>query len=311
MNGPKLMKVTYYDPNNNIRLTGYSDTVVWDEKGQPTLTALRFGGYPEEVRGLADAIFGGITIEIESEGTTLTLKTLRKQYQREISHDGVYAEATLIAEDDGQLADGGVTHEDGEQEEAQTQQDLPPRNTYIFCTPGDRADLFRAVDQKTVVPLIPEFRDYVLDQLMQRNILRPLRVRSRIPVQVPDNDRHHFQTSQLTGPLAPVSGHQLIAAALPETGDSRHDNAPFPHTLHSLFHGIIVLHREGVVREGMQLRQRNNLYPLQGSVLAAFLGAEQIICRCQLYFFRAAFQSSSPPASDFCTQQPPCRRGHE
>ena len=44
MNTKKLMKVTYYDPNNNIRLTGYSDTVVWDDKGQPTLMVLRFGG---------------------------------------------------------------------------------------------------------------------------------------------------------------------------------------------------------------------------------------------------------------------------
>ena len=104
MNTKKLMKVTYYDPNNNIRLTGYSDTVVWDDKGQPTLMALRFGGYPEEVRGLADAIFGGITIEIESEA--LTLKTLTRQYRREISHDGVYAEATLIVEDDGQQSEG-------------------------------------------------------------------------------------------------------------------------------------------------------------------------------------------------------------
>ena len=95
MNKQKLMKVTYYDPKNNIRLTGYSDTAVWDDKGQPTLMALRFGGYPEEVRGLADAIFGGITIEIESEQSTLTLKTLPRQYRREISHDGVYAEATL------------------------------------------------------------------------------------------------------------------------------------------------------------------------------------------------------------------------
>lgn len=178
MNRPKLMKVTYYDPKNNIRLTGYSDTVVWDDKGKPVLTALRFGGYPEEVRGLADAIYGGITIEIESEGETLTLKTLARQYRREISHDGVYAEATLIAEDDSQLADSGEEKEDEAQGGTQTKQDLPPRNTYIFCAPGDRADLFRAVDQKTAVPLIPEFQDYVLDQLMQRNILRPLRVRS-------------------------------------------------------------------------------------------------------------------------------------
>ena len=91
---------------------------------------------------------------------------------------GVYAEATLIVEDDGQQSEGGESKEDGTQEEEQTKQDLPPRNTYIFCTPGDRAELFRAVDQKTAVPLIPQFQDYVLDQLMRRNILRPLRVRS-------------------------------------------------------------------------------------------------------------------------------------
>lgn len=178
MNKQKLMKVTYYDPKNNIRLTGYSDTAVWDDKGPPTLMALQFGGYPEEVCGLADAIFGGITIEIESEQSTLTLKTLPRQYRREISHDGVYAEATLVVEDDGQLADSGEQIEDEMQEEVQTRQDLPPRNTYVFCAPGDRADLFRAVDQKTAVPLIPEFQDYVLGQLTQRNILRPLRVHS-------------------------------------------------------------------------------------------------------------------------------------
>ena len=176
MNKQKLMKVTYYDPKNNIRLTGYSDTAVWDDKGPPTLMALQFGGYPEEVCGLADAIFGGITIEIESEQSTLTLKTLPRQYRREISHDGVYAEATLVVEDDGQLADSGEQIEDKMQDEVQTRQDLPPRNTYVFCAPGDRADLFRAVDQKTAVPLIPEFQDYILGQLTQRNILRPLQI---------------------------------------------------------------------------------------------------------------------------------------
>lgn len=185
MNKAKLMKVTYYDPKNSIRLTGYADTVVWDEKNTPTLAALRFGGYPEEVRGLADAIYGGVTIEIEDEAGTLTLKTLTKQYRRELSHDGVYTEATLIAQDDGQLADSKKKAEDSQdaaitdaQKDDQVTLDLPPRNTYILCTPGDRADLFRAVDQKTAVPLIPEFQDYVLDQLIQRKFLRPLRVKS-------------------------------------------------------------------------------------------------------------------------------------
>ena len=182
MNKQKLMKVTYYDEKNSIRLTGYADTVVWDEKGKATLAALRFGGYPEEVRGLADAIYGGITIEIESEDGAITLSTLAKQYRRVLSYDGVYAEATLIAEDDGQTAKNGEkkTEDDANAAlaEPQTELDLPPRNTYIFCTPGDKADLFRAVDQKTAVPLIPEFQDYVLSELTRRKILRPLRVKS-------------------------------------------------------------------------------------------------------------------------------------
>ena len=187
MNRTKLMKVTYYDPKNSIRLTGYADTVVWDTKGQSTLAALRFGGYPEEVRGLSDAIYGGATIEIEDEAETLSLKTLAKQYRRALSHDGMYAEATLIAQDDGQAAkSGGSKKEDARENESedaqsddQVQMDLPPRNTYILCAPGDRADLFRAVDQKTAIPLIPEFQDYVLDELTRRRFLRPLRVKSR------------------------------------------------------------------------------------------------------------------------------------
>ena len=42
----------------------------------------------------------------------------------------------------------------------------------------------------------------------------------------------------------------------------------------------------------------------------AFLGGKQVIYRCQLYFFRAAFQVSTPPSSDFCSPLPPCRRDH-
>lgn len=93
MSTSKLMKVTYYDPKSQIRLLCYADTVVWDTKPTPTLTALRFGGYPERVQGLADAIYGGATIEIEDGKDTYSLKTLTRQYRRELSHDGVYAEA--------------------------------------------------------------------------------------------------------------------------------------------------------------------------------------------------------------------------
>lgn len=184
MSTSKLMKVTYYDPKSQIRLLCYADTVVWDTKPTPTLTALRFGGSPERVQGLADAIYGGATIEIEDGKDTYSLKTLTRQYRRELSHDGVYAEATLIAEDDGQSAKQNAGDKDepdkdkNDEDDDQIQQDLPPRNTYIFCTPGERRELFDAVDQKTAVPMIPEYQDYVLTELQKRNILRPLQVKS-------------------------------------------------------------------------------------------------------------------------------------
>ncbi|CUP97215.1 Uncharacterised protein [uncultured Flavonifractor sp.] len=185
MNASSLMKVTYFDPKNQIRLLCYADTVVWNDKPVPTLTALRFGGYPERVQGLADAIYGGATIEIEDGKGTYSLKTLTRQYRRELSHDGVYAEATLIAEDDGQSANrsesgkgGSETEAQEDEDDDQIKEDLPPRNTYIFCTPGDRRELFDAVDQKTAVPMIPEYQEYVLNELVKRNILRPLQVKS-------------------------------------------------------------------------------------------------------------------------------------
>ena len=180
MSTSKLMKVTYYDPKSQIRLLCYADTVVWDTKPTPTLTALRFGGYPERVQGLADAIYGGATIEIEDGKDTYSLKTLTRQYRRELSHDGVYAEATLIAEDDGQSAKQNAGDKDepdkdkNDEDDDQIQQDLPPRNTYIFCTPGERRELFDAVDQKTAVPMIPEYQDYILRPLQVKSLSRKL-----------------------------------------------------------------------------------------------------------------------------------------
>ena len=41
---------------------------------------------------------------------------------------------------------------------------------------NDRDRLFEEVDRKTAVPLIPEFRDYVLDELERRGILKRLQV---------------------------------------------------------------------------------------------------------------------------------------
>ena len=103
MSGSKLIELSYYDPSVQVRLSAYADTVVLDhnEKGG-VICAIRFGGYPEMVRAMADAIYGGATIEATQNDTVRLLQSSAKGYQRQMSHDGVYAVATLMASDDAQ-----------------------------------------------------------------------------------------------------------------------------------------------------------------------------------------------------------------
>ena len=173
MSQPQLKKVTYEDKKGGIRLDCYTDTIVFDPAGGkgPQLVAIRFGGEPEKVRGLADAIYGGGTVEVEPD---LKLDTLPKQYQRQLSHDGIYAEAILFLQDS--------EPETVEQEKApqkQTRLEGPPLKRYIFCPQGDQDRLFSEIDRRTGVPLIPDFRDYLLAELQEQGILRKLEVISR------------------------------------------------------------------------------------------------------------------------------------
>lgn len=167
----RLMPISYFNPSQEVRLSAYADTIVYEKDGsRNTLRAIRFGGYPEMVRGLADALYAGASLEAEIGGETLHLLSQVKRYQRQLSHDGIYAEATLMAIDDDSEAKSGK--EDDEQETV----DMPPRKCIIFCPENDRNRLFEELDRKTAVPLIPEFRDYVLDELEHREILQRLQV---------------------------------------------------------------------------------------------------------------------------------------
>ena len=67
----KLMEISYSDPKFQIRLTGYADTVIIDSGTQQTISAIRFGGYPEVVRALSDAMYGGASVELKRDDTTL------------------------------------------------------------------------------------------------------------------------------------------------------------------------------------------------------------------------------------------------
>ena len=106
---PQLSTITYHDTNKLISLKCYADTIVHlKENNKRTLMAIRFGGYPEQVKGMCDAMYGGISVEAQIEQYTVVIDTKKKRYRKKLSHDGVYAEGMLIALDD----DKGDTEED-------------------------------------------------------------------------------------------------------------------------------------------------------------------------------------------------------
>ena len=170
----RLMPISYYNPKQEIRLSAYADTIVLEPDGREQhLRAIRFGGYPEMVRAMSDAIYAGATLETEFAGETAMLTCEPKKYECHLSHDGIYAEATILSLDD---ADTAAKKDEDAQADGQTYVELPPRKCILFCPAGDRQALFEALDRKTAVPLISEFQDYVLDELQRRRLLKPLRV---------------------------------------------------------------------------------------------------------------------------------------
>ena len=103
MSQSRLIPLTYYDPGKEVRLTVYADTIILDRSGEGSvISAVRFGGYPEMVKAMSDAIYGGATIEMPFNGEIRQLKAIHKQYRRQMSHDGQYAVGTLMANDDPQ-----------------------------------------------------------------------------------------------------------------------------------------------------------------------------------------------------------------
>ena len=173
MPGSKLIPISYYNPTQEVRLTAYADTIVYEPcDGKKIIRAIRFGGYPEMVRAMSDAIYAGAVIDAKIGEQNARFADETKRYERHLSHDGVYAEATILAKDDEQS-------EDRPDSESSTETaDLPPKKCVIFCPEGDRARLFEELDRKTAVPLIPEFQEYVLEELEQRGILKRLTVMS-------------------------------------------------------------------------------------------------------------------------------------
>ena len=83
----KLMKMEYFDPKAETRLETYADTVVLEQEGYVSyIAAIRFGGYPESVKGMSEAIYGGGSITLEINGELIPAYSRVKQYRKEFSH---------------------------------------------------------------------------------------------------------------------------------------------------------------------------------------------------------------------------------
>lgn len=144
------------DEKYGVGITNYADTLVFD--GSKKLIALRFGGYPETVLSMSDALFSGSKIALRLPGETreTELTTSGGRYERRIKSTDTAAECVLKPGGD----------EEDEKEKL--------RNICIFCK--DESALFSELDSKLSVPLIPEWEEYFIRELKGRKILKRLNV---------------------------------------------------------------------------------------------------------------------------------------
>ena len=169
-NIPQLWELTYKDIDKDIRLSVYADTLAYDcENGRRHLISARFGGYPEQVRAMADVIYGGGEVCLDCDGVRLYFQGSPKRYRRLFTNDGLYMEATMVLENDLQQV------EESKQESAAEKVPLW-RTVYLYCEKDSEEQLFEQLDAAVSVPLIPAFQDYVIAEMERQNYLEKLEV---------------------------------------------------------------------------------------------------------------------------------------
>lgn len=164
-----LIKVSCVSKGEKIGITNYSDLVVFDK--DKTIVALRFGGYPESVQAMSDIVITGCDLELQGARETLLLNSKgQKKYERRLSHDGIYAEGMHYLKDD---VPNTIMLGDDESDGTKV---AVKKNLYFFCK--DKDELFAELNRKLSIPLIPEFKDYFISELQNRDILERLTVYS-------------------------------------------------------------------------------------------------------------------------------------
>lgn len=168
----ELSTVTYTDNAAKLAVYCYADTFVFNEHSEDTreLVAMRFGGYAEHVRAMSDAVRMGVAVQADVDNHPLILKVKQKYFKRSVTHNGIYAEGMVMALDDD--IDAQTEEEKKEDKKDKT------RKMYIFCKEGDTDELFAELDRKTAIPLISDFKDYILSECEKRGMLTKLKVLS-------------------------------------------------------------------------------------------------------------------------------------
>lgn len=163
---PELLRIQYVSVDQ--RFLNYSDMVIYDK--EQNLVAVRFGGYPETVQAMADAITMGCTLWISQQESNreIQLHSDRKRnFIRNIAHDGNYAECLCYLNDDPYRS---ISLDDEDSEEISV-----VRNLYFYCR---EHELFQELDRKVSVPLLPEFEKYFIGALYRKGILQKLTVQT-------------------------------------------------------------------------------------------------------------------------------------
>ena len=112
----------------------------------------------------------GVAFQAEVDNRPMILKAMQKNFKRSVTHNGNYAEGMVMALDDEIGA--------GTDEEQKQNKENKKRTMYIFCNEGDTDELFSEIDRKTSIPLIPDFKDYILSECEKRGMLTKLKVMS-------------------------------------------------------------------------------------------------------------------------------------
>jgi hypothetical protein len=79
---------------------------------------------------MSEAVCGGGSVSVETDEGRFIVHSRAKQYRKEFSHDGIYAEATLLIRDEERRDDG----DDGKP--------ASPRRCYLFCGRDDSEGIF-------------------------------------------------------------------------------------------------------------------------------------------------------------------------